>query len=134
MEKIEKIENIQTILPMTHPFALEDVVLRNDEDIEELTQEETKLRESLDQAKDNVQKAMVAEYQSFYERVMKSALAQAERKVAGEKSEIIKQRDENEKELIVVQTQIKRLIDENNTLRTRLGDETTETADGRYDL
>ena len=25
---------------MTHPFALEDVVLRNDEDIEELTQEE----------------------------------------------------------------------------------------------
>lgn len=40
MKKIEKIENIQTILPMTHPFALEDVVLRNDEDIEELTQEE----------------------------------------------------------------------------------------------
>ena len=40
MKKIEKIENIQTILPMTHPFTLEDVVLRNDEDIEELTQEE----------------------------------------------------------------------------------------------
>ncbi len=102
--------------------------------IEELNQEVDNLRIQLDDSKDAVQKAMVAEYQSFYEKVMRSAQSQAERKVAQEKSDLIKQRDNNEQELIVVQTQIKRLVDENNTLRARLGDEIEEnTSDGVYD-
>jgi len=102
--------------------------------IEELNQEVDNLRIQLDDSKEAVQKAMVSEYQSFYEKVMRSAQSQAERKVAQEKSELIKQRDNNEQELIVVQTQIKRLVDENNTLRARLGDEIVEnTNDGVYD-
>ncbi len=102
--------------------------------VEELNQEVDNLRIQLDDSKEAVQKAMVAEYQSFYEKVMRSAQSQAERKVAQEKSDLIKQRDNNEQELIVVQTQIKRLVDENNTLRARLGDEIVEnTNDGVYD-
>ncbi len=101
---------------------------------EEINQEINKLREELEQSKETVQKAMVSEYQSFYEKVMKSAYNQMERKVEAEKEKLTKERDNNEKELIVVQTQIKRLVDENNTLRARLGDEIVEdTQDGVYD-
>lgn len=103
--------------------------------IEELNQEIDKLRAQLDESKETVQKAMVAEYQSFYEKVMKSAYNQMEKKVEEEKETLKKQRDNNEKELIVVQTQIKRLVDENNTLRSRLGDEMEDQSvnDGVYD-
>lgn len=101
---------------------------------EELNQEIAKLRKELDDSKDSVQKAMISEYQTFYEKVMTSAKNQANRRVEKEKSELVKERDNSERELVVVQTQIKRLVDENNTLRARLGDEITEqTTDGYYD-
>lgn len=87
---------------------------------EELNQEIKQLTDQLDQAKDDVERAMVNEYQSFYEKIMKNAYQLAEKRVAGEKSELVKERDQSEKELIVVQTQVKRLIDENNTLRAQL--------------
>lgn len=87
---------------------------------EELNQEIAELQGQLDGAKENVQKAMVAEYQSFYEKIMNNAYETAEKRVSNEKSELKKERDLNEKELIIVQTQVKRLIDENNTLRQRL--------------
>lgn len=87
---------------------------------QELEQEVAQYHKTLDESKESVQEAMVAEYQTFYEKVMKSAYSKAEKKVAEEKNELKKERDQNEKELIVVQTQIKRLMDENNTLRARL--------------
>lgn len=114
---------------------------------QELEQEIAEYHKTLDQSKENVQDAMVAEYQTFYEKVMKSAYSKAEKKVAEEKNELKKERDQNEKELIVVQTQIKRLMDENNTLRARLESgapsqsqdeqnaekEEKETPQGQYD-
>lgn len=87
---------------------------------EELAQEIDKLRKEMDNTKESVQKAMVAEYQSFYEKVMKSAYNQAEKRVQEEKIALKKECDNNEKELTIVQTQIKRLVDENQTLRARL--------------
>lgn len=93
---------------------------------EELNQEIAELQKQLEDAKDGVQKAMVSEYQSFYEKIMANAYQTAEKRVANEKSELKKERDANEKELIIVQTQVKRLIDENNTLRSRLGDSQTQ--------
>ncbi len=103
-----------------------------DAEIEELNQV---LEESLAEA----EKGMAAEYHTFYEKVMKSAYAVAEKKAEDEKKEIKKQSDKNEKELINVQTQIKRLMDENLTLKERLEEfnpdykQDDETIDGQYD-
>ena len=88
----------------------------------ELENDIVELNKVLDKSFDEVQKGMVSEYQSFFEKVMKNAYSLAEKKVKEEKSEIISQRDKNEDELINVQTQIKRLMDENATLRQRLGE------------
>ncbi len=102
---------------------------------EELENEINGYRKSLEESQANVQNAMVAEYQSFYEKVMKSAYAQAERKVKDEKATLKKERDRNEKELIIVQTQMKRLVDENNTLKAKLGNDSpnSATVEGKYD-
>lgn len=40
MDKICQIADISKVEALTHPFVLEDVVLREDDDVEELTQEE----------------------------------------------------------------------------------------------
>ena len=40
MEKINEIADISKVEAMTHPFAIESVLLRDDEDIEEISQEE----------------------------------------------------------------------------------------------
>ena len=103
-----------------------------DADIEKLN---VVLKESLDVAT----KGMASEYKSFFEKVMKSAYKVAERQVIDEKNTLIEERDKNESELINVQTQIKRLMDENSTLRDRLEkvdnnyQETTQTPEGHYD-
>lgn len=98
---------------------------------QELNQEIEGLNKELEEAKENVQKSMVAEYQSFYEKIMSNAYQTAEKRVANEKSELKKERDNNEKELIVVQTQVKRLMDENNTLRSRLNIENPQQEDNQ---
>ena len=64
----------------------------------------------------------VRENIAFGLKMRKVPKDEIEKKVKEEKSEIISQRDKNEDELINVQTQIKRLMDENATLRQRLGE------------
>lgn len=86
----------------------------------EREREITELRAQLDESLAEAEKGMSAEYQTFFEKVMKSAYAVAEKEVDAEKKEIIKQRDKNESELINVQTQVKRLLDENITLRAKI--------------
>lgn len=90
-----------------------------DKEIEEYT---VQLETILDEA----EKAMSAEYQSFFEKVMKSAYAVAEKKTADEKKELKKKHDVTEQELINVQTQIKRLMDENLSLREKLDEATAQ--------
>ncbi len=84
-----------------------------DKEIEELSR---KMVKSLDKA----EKGMTAEYQSFFKKVLKSAYAVADSKIKSEKKTLIDERNNIESELINVQTQIKRLLDENITLRDRL--------------
>lgn len=86
----------------------------------ELEKEISELRVQLDQSLAEAEKGMSAEYQTFFEKVMKSAYSVAEKQIDAEKKEIIKQRDKNENELINVQTQVKRLLDENITLRAKI--------------
>ncbi len=84
-----------------------------DKEIEELSR---KMVKSLDKA----EKGMTAEYQSFFKKVLKSAYTVADSKIKAEKKSLIDERNNIESELINVQTQIKRLLDENVTLRARL--------------
>ena len=86
----------------------------------ELEADVDELKKQLDESLDEVQKAMGSEYQTFFEKVMKSAYAIADQKVKDEKRDLTTERDKNEQELVIVQTQIKRLKDENDTLRDRL--------------
>ncbi len=106
----------------------------------ELDAEVVELNKQLDVGLEEVQKAMGSEYQTFFEKVMKSAYAVAEQKVKDEKRDIATARDKNEQELVIVQTQIKRLKDENDTLRERLSkydpnykEEQTQDEQGHYD-
>ena len=106
----------------------------------ELDAEVVELNKQLEIGLEEVQKAMGSEYQTFFEKVMKSAYAVAEQKVKDEKRDIATARDKNEQELVIVQTQIKRLKDENDTLRERLSkydpnykEEQTQDEQGHYD-
>ena len=106
----------------------------------ELDAEVVELNKQLEIGLEEVQKAMGSEYQTFFEKVMKSAYAVAEQKVKDEKRDIATARDKNEQELVIVQTQIKRLKDENDTLRERLSkydpnykEEKTQDEQGHYD-
>lgn len=85
-----------------------------------LDAEIAELATSLEEGLVATEKGMAAEYHTFYEKVMKSAYAVAEKKTQDEKTAIKKQCDIKEKELVSVQTQIKRLMDENLTLREKL--------------
>ena len=106
---------------------------------DELDKEIEKLNVVLKESLDEATKGMISEYHSFFEKVMKGAYKVAEKQVDEEKKEIAKERDKNERELINVQTQIKRLADENTTLRARLQEfdsnyqQTTQNAEGHYD-
>ena len=106
---------------------------------DELDKEIEKLNVVLKESLDDATKGMVSEYHSFFEKVMKSAYKVAEKQVDEEKKEIAKERDKNERELINVQTQIKRLADENATLRARLQEfdsnyqQTTQNTESHYD-
>ena len=106
----------------------------------ELDAEIAQLNEVLDKGFEQARRGMVSEYHTFYEKLMKNAYSIAEQKVKEEKSEIIKERDKNEDELINVQTQIKRLMDENATLRQKLAENDPnfkvnigQTPQGEYD-
>ncbi len=96
--------------------------LKSDSEIEEQIKA---LSDTMVKSLDQAEKGMTAEYQSFFKKVMKSAYAVAEGKVAAEKKALEDNKNETEQELISVQTQIKRLLDENITLRAKI-DELSE--------
>lgn len=78
------------------------------------------LQTELENGKSVAEDAMLSEYQSFYERICKAAHEQMRSNV---KQEIINLRsrvESGEDELAVAQTTLKRLQDENDTLRRKL--------------
>lgn len=86
----------------------------------ELDDDIAELNKILDQSLQDAQKGMASEYKTFFGKVMQSAYKSAANKVKEEKQTLIDERDKNEQELINVQTQIKRLMDENATLREKI--------------
>lgn len=99
--------------------------LKSDAEIEEQIKA---LSDAMVKSLDNAEKGMTAEYQSFFKKVMKSAYAVAEGRVAAEKKHLEDDKNETEQELISVQTQIKRLLDENITLRAKIEELSGELA------
>ena len=97
----------------------------------ELDKEIEKLSLVMVESLDHAEKGMNAEYQSFVKKVMKSAYAVADNKVKAEKKALEDDRDFIEQELINVQTQIKRLLDENVTLRSRLDEANATIAEAQ---
>lgn len=85
------------------------------------------LNEELEKLKDNVTVAMESEYETFYEKLFKASVLDAEEKVKEKFNSIRDERDNYEEELTDSQTKLKRLIDENETLRNKLG--ITETSE-----
>ena len=91
-------------------------------DRDEHEKEVARLSKILTESLEVAEKGMAAEYQTFFEKVMKSAYAVAEKKVEKEFKDLTKKNQTNEEELINVQTQIKRLLDENETLRAKIAE------------
>lgn len=156
-------ENIQKLIEQqsttTNRFEIGRLRERQDKEVKrqeqlqsDYNQEETKFQTSVDELDkeierlsrviveclDKAEKGMIAEYQSFFKKVMKSAYSVADSKVKAEKRALTDERDTSERELINVQTQNKRLLDENVTLRARIDELTAanngeEKTEGNYD-
>ena len=81
----------------------------------------------LDKLRQDVTVAMESEYETFYEKLFKASIVDAENKVKERFDSMREERDNYEEELTDSQTKLKRLIDENETLRNKLG--ITETSE-----
>ena len=79
------------------------------------------LNEELEAGKGVVEEAMMSEYESFYAQLFKAAHANAEKKVKDKISELKENNGKIEEELTVKEVQLKRVIDENETLKRKLG-------------
>ena len=87
---------------------------------QELDAEVEKLSQIIDEGLGEATKGMESEYQSFFAKVVKAANSLADKKSKDEKLTLKDELNKNEEELVSVQTQIKRLKDENDTLRSML--------------
>jgi len=81
----------------------------------------------LEKMREHVTAAMESEYETFYEKLFKASVVDAENKVREKFDGMREERDTYEEELTDSQTKLKRLIDENETLRNKLG--ITETSE-----
>lgn len=86
-------------------------------------EEINRLNAELDSGREDVERAMIAEYQTFYKRVCQNALENVEEDIKQELAEAKKQAETSEEELAITQTLVKRLQDENATLRKKLESE-----------
>lgn len=129
-KEVKKLDELQ------RDYDKEETRFKADRD--EHDKEIARLREIKDKSLEVAERGMAAEYQSFFEKVMKSAYAVADKRVEKEKKALTKDNETKEQELINVQTQIKRLMDENITLREKLGEYNPEFRqqdefEGKYD-
>ena len=77
--------------------------------------------------KEVITEAMESEYETFYQKLFKTSVLNAREEVAQKFEGMMDERDDYEEQLTVAQTKLKRLIDENETLREKLG--ITETSE-----
>lgn len=78
------------------------------------------LNKELDEGKSIVERAMLSEYQSFYKRLCQRAFETIDEDIKNQLVEVKDEKEKTEDELAEVQTIVKRLEDENSTLRKQL--------------
>jgi len=84
-------------------------------------QEIKNLNASLEETKNVVEKNMLSEYESFYKRLCERAYENVDKNVKDELAELRAKEDDAEEQLVKTNTKVKRLEDENVTLRKSAG-------------
>lgn len=79
------------------------------------------LYDELEAGKTKVEEAMLSEYETFYSKIFKTAVEEAENKVKNKLTSLTEAKAETEEDLMVKESQLKRVIDENETLKRKLG-------------
>lgn len=79
------------------------------------------LYDELEAGKTKVEEAMLSEYETFYSKIFKTAVEEAENKVKNKLTSLTEAKAETEEDLMVKEAQLKRVIDENETLKRKLG-------------
>ena len=79
------------------------------------------LKEEIEASKGVVEEAMMSEYETFYAQLFNSAHDNAEKDVKEKISTLKETKSRIEKDLTLKEAQLKRIIDENETLKRKLG-------------
>lgn len=79
------------------------------------------LYEELEADKTKIESAMLSEYETFYGKIFKTAVSEAENKIKNKIETLSNEKTEMEEDLTVKEAQLKRVIDENETLKRKLG-------------
>ncbi len=79
------------------------------------------LQEEIEGGRSEVEEAMMSEYETFYSKLFKSAIVEAEKKVKTSISSLKQTNAQIEEDLTFKEAQLKRVIDENETLKRKLG-------------
>lgn len=79
------------------------------------------LYDELDSGKNKVEEAMLSEYETFYGKIFNTAVEEAENKVKDKIQSLTEAKAETEEDLTIKEAQLKRVIDENETLKRKLG-------------
>ncbi len=79
------------------------------------------LSEEIESGRLGVEEAMLSEYETFYSKLFTAAISEAEKKVKNKLTTLSQTKQEIEESLTVKEAQLKRVIDENETLKRKLG-------------
>lgn len=79
------------------------------------------LYDELESSKTKIEEAMLSEYETFYGKIFKTAVSEAENKVKNKLTSLAEDKAATEEDLTVKEAQLKRVIDENETLKRKLG-------------
>lgn len=79
------------------------------------------LNDEIESNKNEVEEAMMSEYETFYTKLFNTAISEAEKKVKDKISSLTTANQNIEEDLTVKEAQLKRIIDENETLKRKLG-------------
>ncbi len=92
------------------------------------------LNEEMESGRTEVEEAMMSEYETFYSKLFNNAISDAEKKVKEKLNALTESNQQAEEELTVKEAQLKRVLDENETLKRKLGieDEQIEIETAQY--
>lgn len=79
------------------------------------------LYDELESSKTKIEEAMLSEYETFYGKIFQTAVSEAENKVKNKLASLAEDKAATEEDLTVKEAQLKRVIDENENLKRKLG-------------